>query len=45
MREEAGTISYDEVGERIRFLVKEERDGQVTDAYEMILLYLKVKGY
>ncbi|XP_065919769.1 mammalian ependymin-related protein 1-like [Dysidea avara] len=45
VREEAGTITYDEVGERIRSVVKEERNGQVVDAYEILTLYLKRVEY
>ena len=44
MREEAGTITYDEVGERIRTVVEDERNGQIVDVYEILTLYLKVKS-
>ena len=42
MLEESGSITYDEVEERIRFLVREEENGEEIDAFEIIALYLKV---
>lgn len=44
MREEAGTITYNEVGERIRTVAEDEHNGQVVDVYEILTLYLKVKS-
>ena len=43
MREESGSITYDEVEERIRFVIREEENGQEIDAFEVIALFLKVQ--
>ena len=43
LREESGSITYDEIGERVRFLIREEDNGQEIDAFEVIALYLKVQ--
>lgn len=42
MLEESGSITYDEVGERIRFVLREEENGEEIEAFEVIALYLKV---
>lgn len=41
--EEGGSITYDETEERVRFLVREEANGTLFDAFEVIELYLKVQ--
>ena len=43
MLEESGSITYDEVEERIRFVVRVEENGQEEDVYEVIALFMKVQ--
>lgn len=43
MLEEGGSITYDEVEERIRFLVREYENDQEVDVFEIILLFMKVE--
>ena len=41
--EESGSITYDETEERVRYVIREEDNGQEIDAFEVIVLYSKVQ--